>query len=104
MIKLKLKENLKTLFGLVSVTANIAVAHSHEPITYITNSDQTKMNEENSIQQQKFKIISEEELVKAIETNSLEYLLYKKGILIQKTSAEGTICLKTGNSKTGAGN
>ncbi len=43
-----------------------------------------------------YQIITEEELLNSLQQNNLESLLMKKGILIQRPSADSTLCRQSG--------
>lgn len=48
-----------------------------------------------------YQTVSEEELISALQNNTLDQLLLKKGVLIKRLSADSTVCEKC---STGGGN
>lgn len=76
---MKLLNQIKIVLGFIGVTGGVQA----------------------QIQEQRFQVVSQEELLNALQNNKLELLLLKKGILIQKPSADSTVCEKCSN---GGGN
>jgi len=93
-----LKNSLKVFLGLIGITVNVAAQTQPGP-TIVADLSPLEVNQLNNIPTQSFQVVSQEELINALQTNKLEQLLLKKGILIQKPSADSTVCEKctTGN-------
>lgn len=88
-----LKRNLKIFLGLIGVTSNVTAQTQTNSVT-LKNVGQIEVNEPNNIQLENYQYVSQEELMNSLENNKLEQLLLKKGILIQKPSADSTVCEK----------
>lgn len=94
-----LNRKVKVLLGLVGIATNVsALAQtSSEPMQ---NQELRQFEQQQNSQimsLQNYQIVSQDELLNALQNNKLEQLLLKKGILIQKPSADSTICKQTGS-------
>ncbi len=88
-----LKRNLKVFLSLIGITANVT-AQTQQSSVRMEEKDPIEVNASNDTQLHNYQVVSQEELVDAIQANNLEQLLLKKGVLIQKQSAEATVCQK----------
>ncbi len=98
-----LNRKVKVLLSLVGIATN-ASALAQTPSASAQNQELGQFEQQQYSQisaSQNYQIVSQDELLNALQNNKLEQLLLKKGILIQKPSADGTICKQTGTGDGG---
>lgn len=100
-----LNKKIKFILGLIGIATNVS-AHAqkspHQAVLSHERNLEVNQFENQGVQAeipQFFQTVSEDELINALQNNSLDQLLLKKGILIKKPSADSTVCEKctTGN-------
>lgn len=94
-----LNRKIKVLLGLVGIATNVSAIAQTSPVS-VENQELSQFEQQPNSQimsPQSYQIVSQDELLNALQNNKLEQLLLKKGILIQKPSADGTICKQTGS-------
>lgn len=90
-----LNNKLKMLLGMVGIALNFSVQ------AQAVQQDSNMTVNSEAIKDRDYQVVSQQELINALQSNQLEKLLLKKGILIQKNSADSSLCLE---SSTGDNN
>lgn len=98
-----LNHKIKLLLSLVGIVNQVsAQVHSNQMRSVPDQNLELNQLEEQSLSKAApriYQIITEDELINAIQSNNLDLLLLKKGILIKKHSADSTVCEKCTNGK-----
>lgn len=91
-----LKNSSKLFLGLIGISVNVAAQTQPDP-NLVADLSPLEVTQLNNNHTQSFQVVSQEELINALQNNKLEQLLLNKGILIQKPSADSTVCKLTGS-------
>lgn len=98
-----LNHKIKLLLSLVGIANHVSAQVQSDQMRSVPNqSIELNQLEQQSLQgatPRIYQIITEDELINAIQSNNLDLLLLKKGILIKKHSADSTVCEKCTNGK-----
>lgn len=84
-----LNNKLKMLLGLLGIAMNFSAQAQG-----VHQDPNSNLNPESS-KNRDYQVVSQQELINALQNNQLEKLLMKKGVLIQKNSADSSLCLET---------
>lgn len=95
-----LRSNIKVLLGMLGLASNVSAQIQNVNLNRSASlKDEKEISLMDSAEHSEsvprvFQTVSEAELVDALQKNTLEDLLMKKGVLIKRPSADSTVCEK----------